>query len=346
MSIQVDELGIYPPRVLVLRVGKLGDTIFMSSILPPLIKVFGSKLEIDVVVGKGLGDLFSSDPRVCSVFELSNRKVPIPFNQGKLKLILRSLKRPYDLVVNLETGWILHDLVVSLRAGRKVGAPYATASDDRVGEHAVERLRRIYSLFLPEDVLDSAVPEIVSPPGEASSELNMPRSYVVVNPTSSHFAKNDYRSYRSWPAPYWTELIGSLAKSRSVVVVGGNSERGFLNQIGPLPEGALDLLGKTSLSELMKVLASADTVVTTDTGPGHLAAALGTPVVAIFGPSDDRRTGCFPRKEGAVKILSARLECSPCSLTDRIKQCPWNRCMYEVTSDQVLGAVEDLSNGR
>jgi ADP-heptose:LPS heptosyltransferase len=97
----------------------------------------------------------------------------------------------------------------------------------------------------------------------------------------------------------------------------------------------------------MKVLGSADAVVTTDTGPGHLAAALGTPVAAIFGPSDDRRTGAFPRNEGAVRILNARLGCSPCSLTNRIKKCPLNRCMYEVTPDQVFSTVEDLmTSGR
>jgi heptosyltransferase-2 len=98
------------------------------------------------------------------------------------------------------------------------------------------------------------------------------------------------------------------------------------------------LNGKTSLEKLMGVLAECFLMVTNDSGPMHIAAALGTPTVAIFGSTDERVTGPFGPK---ARIVKHPVDCSPCLL----RECPIDhRCMTRVTVDDVCRAAQELVN--
>ncbi len=328
-----------------MRAGQLGDTVFATSIIEPLRQRFGPQLSLDLVLKRGLGRLFSHDERIGRTFELAHRNLPIPLNLDKLRVVTHSRRRPYDLAINLETGSLLDDLVRAVRSDEKVGSPYGTTADDRQGEHAVTHLHRFFRSFLAEGNVALATPSLCGAPWEeVSARHSLPRDYIVLNPTNSHFGKRDHRTYRAWPLEHWRQLIRSLVADRSerVVIVGGKGEREYFRHLGPLPAAVLSLAGQTRLDELVTVLSRAKAVVTTDTGPAHLAAAVNAPVVAIFGPSDDRKTGPYATPDNAVHILNARLDCSPCSLTPRIKECPWNRCMHEVTPQQVLDKLAEV----
>ena len=333
------------PRILVMRAGQLGDTLFATSIIEPLRQCYGDAVRIDFVLKSGMGQLFAYDSRISRTFELAHRNLPAPLNPGKLRVVAAALRQPYDLLVNLETGTLLNDLVLMIRSTRKEGMPFRKVADDRDGEHAVDHLRRMYEFFLPNRCLAAAEPTLFSPPlADVAEKFNLPSEYLVLNPTNSQFTKRDYRSYRAWPLAYWRELIGSLAarRSESIILVGGQGEQEYFRYLAPLPAGVISLAGRTRLDELSSVLAHAKAVITTDTGPSHLAAAVGAPVFAIFGPSDDRKTGPYPTPKNRVHILSARLSCSPCSLTARITECDLNRCMQEVTPPQVLAALDGI----
>ncbi len=332
-------------HILVMRAGQLGDTVFATSIIEPLRRRYGDATRIDLVVKQGLADLFRHDDRIGRVFELAHRNLPIPLNLDKCRIVSTSWRHPYDLLVNLETGALLNDLARLVRAAHKVGNPYGGVADDREGEHAVGHLRRIYRTFLSDAELQQAVPTLVGPHlATLAGRLGLPREYLVLNPTNSQFTKRDYRSYRAWPLEHWRELIRTLAARRpeSILLVGGQGEQEYFRHLSPLPENVHSLAGRTGLDELITLLAHARAVVTTDTGPAHLAAAVNTPVFAIFGPSDDRKTGPFPTPENDVHILNAHLPCSPCSLTGGIEDCDWNECMHEVTPAQLFAALEEL----
>jgi len=96
----------------------------------------------------------------------------------------------------------------------------------------------------------------------------------------------------------------------------------------------INLGGRTSLSELAYLYKKARFVITTDSGPMHLAAAVGTPVIALFGPTDPARTG--PYGEGHT-IVREELPCSPCFL----KKCPTKKCMKEILPEQVFAVVKN-----
>ena len=96
-------------------------------------------------------------------------------------------------------------------------------------------------------------------------------------------------------------------------------------------DGVFNLVGKTSLLELIDLIAAAAVVVSCDTGPMHLAVALGKPLVALFGPSDERRTGPY---RGTV--IRAKLDCAPCSR----KTCAVPTCMEAIRPEDVLQALD------
>ncbi|MDD2389373.1 MAG: lipopolysaccharide heptosyltransferase I [Desulfobacterales bacterium] len=123
-----------------------------------------------------------------------------------------------------------------------------------------------------------------------------------------------------------------------VVFTGSADDHDTIGQIrSMMTHRAVNLAGRTSLMELAAVYEKADVVVSTDTGPMHLAAAAGTPVVALFGPTAPWRTG--PYGDGH-RVLRADVSCSPCFR----RLCPSMQCMKCIGVRQVVGAVAQLLN--
>jgi heptosyltransferase-2 len=150
-----------------------------------------------------------------------------------------------------------------------------------------------------------------------------------------------YGQAKQWPPARVAEVAARLIRDRGAmcVMVGASHDRDAAraveSSIGTASAGLIDLTGQTSLPELMGVIAVADAVIANDSGAMHLAAALGRPVTAIFGPTDERAT----RPVGAAgqeNVLTAQVFCRPCHLRD----CPIDhRCMKRVTADMVFAAV-------
>ncbi|MBI3893964.1 MAG: lipopolysaccharide heptosyltransferase II [Candidatus Wallbacteria bacterium] len=143
-----------------------------------------------------------------------------------------------------------------------------------------------------------------------------------------------------WHAAGWARLARGLATQMglSVVLIGGPAEapvaRDILALLPPIAP-PLDLVGKTSLEEMMAVLERAAVVVSCDSGPMHVAAALRRPVVALFGPANHLRTGPYGQLDGVVARQD--LWCSPCF---RKKPCSHYECMPGIHAQQVLERVE------
>jgi lipopolysaccharide heptosyltransferase I len=139
-----------------------------------------------------------------------------------------------------------------------------------------------------------------------------------------------------WPAVSWAYLGDWLIREKGLVVVitGSAGDRGLAAQImGQMQEKAWNLAGRTSLQELAGIMVKARLAVTADTGPMHLAAAMGTPVVAIFGPTAPGRTGPFGAGHRVVRL---DVECGPCFK----RHCPEPRCLTGLSPEGVLAAVE------
>ena len=149
---------------------------------------------------------------------------------------------------------------------------------------------------------------------------------------------------KTWPAGEFARLARRLAREAGarVVVLGGAGESEMAAKVCREAEGAAaSLAGRDNLRILPALLGRLDALVAGDTGPLHVAALVGTPTVALFGPTDPRRTA--PR--GAPhRVIRRELECSPCFE----RACPLghHRCMNDIGADEVAAEVVSLLSAR
>jgi len=137
---------------------------------------------------------------------------------------------------------------------------------------------------------------------------------------------------KRWPAEAYATLADRLIdSSRRVLLIGSPDEAEVSNEVvNRMRHRPTVLTGKTSLDQVTAVLASVDLIVTNDTGPAHIGAALGRPTIVIFGPTNPLTTRPF---SPAAEILRHPPECAPCMLRD----CPIDhRCMTAITVDEVF----------
>lgn len=155
----------------------------------------------------------------------------------------------------------------------------------------------------------------------------------------------EYGPAKRWPLERFAEAARQVTEGagRDVVwvLVGVAGEREDSQRLEEAMSGleVENLVGRTSLSELIDVLRGCDLLLSNDTGTMHLAALLGVPVVAVFGSTEPTWTRPMGRQH---VIVREKVECSPCFL----RECPLDfRCMNSITSERVAGAVLGLVGG-
>jgi heptosyltransferase-2 len=148
-----------------------------------------------------------------------------------------------------------------------------------------------------------------------------------------------YGTAKRWPPERFAAAAGLVARrvAAKVAIVGGAGERPLGEAIAEeLRAPARVLCGETTLGELVGVLAGLRLLLTNDSGPMHLAAAVGTPLVAVFGPTDWRETAPVSAR---ARVVREETECAPCLL----RECPIDhRCMTRVGVDRVAAAALEL----
>jgi lipopolysaccharide heptosyltransferase II len=160
---------------------------------------------------------------------------------------------------------------------------------------------------------------------------------VGINPGAA------YGSAKCWLPERFRELIERLLEKENVWVVcfGDANTAPLVKEIcGGLSERVINLAGGTTLRELVALIERCDTLLTNDSGPMHVASAVGTPVVALFGSTNPVKTG--PYAGGTV--IYKDVECSPCYQ----RTCPIDfRCMKRIETDEVFRAISDnIARGR
>ncbi|SDC59780.1 glycosyltransferase family 9 protein [Paraburkholderia lycopersici] len=332
-------------RVLLVRVGMLGDTIWGMAPINKLLKYYGPDSTVDIVVKKGMGGLFKHDPRVGRVFEIRKRKLPLFLSPTKLQILWHSVRHPYELALDMETRPFSELLFRLLRARKKI---LARAIRDDIGaptEHAVESIRKITRLALPKDLADAVTPTLVAPTSiDRRSLLPIEGPYICLHFGNSWIASGR-KALRAWPSEYWRQLLLNwefFFPGHTPVAIGTASEKTLAASITAGIKGYIDLCGKTDVPGMMAVIAGADALIGTDTGPSHMAAAFGTPVVAVFGPTQQFQTGPFADGQNCVEILSAAMLCRPCVRTPAFERCQRNRCMEAITPAMVAASAQRL----
>jgi heptosyltransferase-2 len=148
-----------------------------------------------------------------------------------------------------------------------------------------------------------------------------------------------YGSAKRWLPERFAAVADILRRQRGVrvAILGGADERPLARALGAaLGAPFVDLCGSTGLGELAGVLSGLSLLISNDSGPMHLAAALGVPLVAIFGPTDWRETA---PAAGHGRLVREPVHCSPCKL----RECPVDHaCMRRVTVERVAAECLEL----
>lgn len=149
------------------------------------------------------------------------------------------------------------------------------------------------------------------------------KKIIAIHPFATHSAK-------TLPLHRWQELCENLGKEYHILLVG----KGELSE--PLP--GKSLINKTNLRELCAVLSASSLLLTGDSGPMHLANGVGTPLLALFGPTT-REWGFFPEGEN-VHILQKDMPCRPCSLHGKQKCTQAVSCLEKISTDEILAQIK------
>ncbi len=256
----------------------------------------------------------------------------------------------YDLIIDFH-GLLKSGLLIGLSRGkRKVGfgkgmehAEYSYLFlNERVPAvdmetHALTRnMMLVRAIGIPDDEIDYRLPiserdrrlaaELLVRCGDEGS-----KPLVAINPVAKWATK-------LWSDAKFAELADRLITEHDarIVFTGSQSDQEAIDRIVVLMKGeAPNLAGETDLKTLAALYERTDLVVVTDTGPMHLAAAMGTPVVALFGPTAPWRTGPFG---SGHQIIRVGLECSPCFN----RQCRSTECMQRIGVEHVLDGILEV----
>ena len=255
----------------------------------------------------------------------------------------------FDLVVDLQglfrsaaIGWLSGSpLLVGFANGRE-GSPWFYSRRvpvPQVEMHAVDR----YLLVAKAVGAEEGTPEFrFRIPQTDYDAVDRLLSRSGVTPGTSWVAMNVSARWQTkrWPAASFAEIADRLQQegSGAVVMIGGPDERTDVAAVSRMMKTpAIDLAGATTVGLLPALLSRASLLITNDSGPMHIAAALGTPVVALFGPTSAARTG--PYGPGH-RVLTTELPCRPC--LSRTCQNPIQlECLTRISPEQVIAPVRD-----
>lgn len=325
-------------RVLVIQTAFLGDVVLTTPLLAALAVRYGP---VDVMTTPVAAPLLEHHPAVGEVLRYDKRGRDRGW--GGLRRIGRMLKeRGYERVYLPHRSWRTGALARLGRIPERIGFADGarlfytrTVARPRAG-HEVDRL-----MALAGPNAEPPSPAVflgVSPDDQAEADRWLAANEVT--PGFVALAPGSIWGTKRWP--YYGELAARLASS--VVIVGGPEDRELGQQIVAASGGqAHNAAGALSLLASAALIRRARTLVTNDSAPLHLATAVATPIVAVFGPTVPA-FGFGPRRPGDVVIQHQHLSCRPCSKHGP-QICPLghHRCMREIGVELVIEAIKKVN---
>ncbi len=345
-----------PKRILVIRLDLIGDLV-LSLVVVRLLKRTYPGAEIDLLALPASAKVITADPDLSEIISYDPNIWRRPRALLRMKnwraasaLHSRLQAHKYDLAVSVFGPWAALIAVLS-GATRILGFAQESypglLTDNIPGQHWVEtdHLHEVdYCLRLAQAAGASIGPDDRIPTLYVSSEAQKETAELLQREgierdkplIACHVSSNNGQAKR-WPIPYWARLADRLIEDGcTVIFTGAPDDLPLIARIiQHMQRHAYNLAGKTSLSQLAAVLQTADLLITGDSGPMHIAAAVGTALIAIHGPTDPALSG--PVSPHAT-ILRDPIWCSPCY---KAKGAPADcrfyttQCMKNILPEQV-----------
>ena len=343
------------PRVLLIRCDHLGDAAMATAVIGPIRRALDAS-RLDVLAAPWAAPLFEHHPAVDGVITVATPwwlAARGAARSSRLKAwrslpkVIRSIRAGrYDVGIDLRGD--LRQILLFLVLGRCS----ERVSSDRTGgtrlltrsvryhdaQHEVEKNAAVAGLLAVEGDVElepPTLPELPPIAVEALRSISGPNGYITLSVRGT-------KRNRTWPAHHAAMLVEHAAANLGVgtVYVGGEEDRIIAETIAsasPVPVAVL--AGRLTLLQSLAVIAGAKAAVAVDSGPMHLAALVGTPVVALFGAADPRRYGPWTRHRELVSVRA------PCGCVDpdcRFTATGHGACMAELSPKMVIDALGHL----
>ncbi|MBI4536867.1 MAG: lipopolysaccharide heptosyltransferase II [candidate division NC10 bacterium] len=342
-------------RILLVKPSALGDVVHALPVAASLARRYPA-VSLDWLVEEESADVVRGHPAVAETIvsrrlrwlrQLRNPSESLTAARQMAAFARRLRGARYDVVLDLQG--LLKSAIYILCTGAPVRVGFA---EGREGAplvlthrlmappqpvHAVERyLALAAAVGATEAVREFRIP--VAPEDAAAAEgclAGLPTPRVVLHPVARWRTK-------LWEVARWRELAGRFSRQgMGVILIGGPGDLPVAEAIAAgMAPGPRNLVGALGLKPLAALLARVDLMVCVDSGPMHVASAVGTPVVALFGPTDPRRTGPL----GPAVVLRRELPCSPC-LDRRCRIPDAYLCMREIAVEEVWKAAQSFLSG-
>ncbi len=341
----------HPKKILIRSTNWIGDAVMTTPAVRTIRENFPES-EITMLVHPWVSDVFRYSPRVDQLF-LYEKRGRHQGLKGMLRLAGELRLEAYDCAILLQNAF--EAALITKLAGIPVRGGYTTdarglllthgvhKAPELITKHQVHYYQRMVrglglhtapnelELFIPGDQIDAAKLLIAKHSGIETGTVPL----IGFNPGAA------FGPAKRWPTEKFAELADRLCRRADacIVLFGSNADRetaaAIMASAGKSAAARMvDLTGNTSLIEAMALIGECNVFVTNDSGLMHVAAALHTPMVAIFGSTDHIATGPFSDN---AKVIRKPLPCSPCKKT----HCPEKhfQCMKMISSGEVFNAV-------
>ncbi len=360
-----------PKRILVIRLDLIGDLVLSLTAVRPLKRTYPNA-EIDLLALPSSAKVALSDPDLSQIITYDPnvwrrpKALLQPKNWREAMAVIRRLRaRNYDIAISIFGDWAAILAVLS-GATRRVGFGRESypgfMSDNVAGQHwgSCDHQHEVdYCLALAHEAGATITPDDRVPHLYVDEQARKEVAELLldegIHPATPlivcHVSSNNGQSKR-WPIPYWATLIDRLLRENvaQIVFSGAPDDLPLIESVMQrmheytkhtkhTEHTAINLAGKTSLTQLAALLQRADLLISGDSGPMHIATAVGTPLIAIHGPTDPALSG--PVSPHAT-ILRNDIWCSPCYKAKDTADCRFftTQCMKNITPNQVFDVVQ------
>ena len=323
-------------KVLFFKPGAIGDLLHTLPALKALRKKFPAA-HVTVVVSPGLESLIQGTPvadRV-QIFDKAKLKRRL---KDFIEFGLRLRDERYDLFIDMQPS--LRSMVLRWLSGARHVLVYRKQKRPKAGERRIHAADNFLETLRPLGIDVSVdrielqiAPEVLTNIDRFFMSRNIDdRPLIALN-----CSVGSARPSRNWFPDRFASLADRLIDEldAQVIFIGGNEDRELVRRVlADMKNKAVSAAGELSLPESAALLARCRCLVSADTGPLHLATAVRTPVVGLFGSTDPRRTGPIGRGH---QVITKGLACVPCEEKD----CPLGTraCMGDITVEEVFNAV-------
>ena len=315
-------------KILFISLSNIGDIILTTPVFMKLHETY-PKADIDVVTGMAGREIFAPHSAVRNIF-VPDR--PRSFNK-RLKDLIKFRKNRYDMVVDMKNSLVPYF----------VGAKYHSAINLNIKnlffkktlhkkEEHLNKIKNMVENSFRENKF--FIPVTISEKEYVDKIFSDTAKKIIINPGAKNHMKR-------WPASKYTLLAEKLITELNVNIIftGAKEDLDIVDiVIRSMKKKCINLCGKTSLGALSELIKRSNAIITNDSAPLHVASAVNTPTIAIFGPTDETKYGPLSKMNA---VLKPNRKCRPCNRSGCLKGFH-DGCISDVSVDDVFKITQQI----